>query len=81
MICDPEKPPELGDLVVIWWKNEAIQPLIKRLLLPLPPQEYWGLDGEAEMAICVEMLSPPETLIIKTTGVAAVHKVIHVIRT
>ncbi|MDR0212050.1 MAG: S24 family peptidase [Pseudomonas putida] len=81
MVFDPEKPPELGDLVVIWWKDETIQPLIKRLLLPLPPKKYWEAGGEAQMAICVEMLNPPETFIIKTSDVAAVHKVIHVIRT
>lgn len=80
MICDPDQDPEPGDLVGIWWKDGSIQPSIKRLVFSLPPRSWWDMDGEAQAALCIEMLNPPTVMTAKLSAIEAVHKVIHVIK-
>lgn len=79
LVCDPDQEPAPGDIVVIWWKDGAYQPLVKRLVFGLPPESWWGQEGAKVMAY-VEMLNPPQTLSIPLARVEAVHKVIHVMK-
>jgi hypothetical protein len=80
LVCDPDQTPAPGDLVVIWWKGGACQPLVKRLVVSLPPKTWWNMRGEASFVACVEMLNPPLALDIPLSRIEAVHKIIHVIR-
>lgn len=80
VICDPSQPPEPGDLVGIWWKNGSMQPALKKLVMSLPPREWWDMGGEAKALLCIEMLNPPTRMTVELSDVDAIHKVIHVIQ-
>ena len=77
LVCDPDAPPEPGDLIAIWWKDGSRQPLIKRLTLGLPDKNYWNATGSAEFLLVCEQLNPPRDYWIPLPRVQAVHKVIH----
>lgn len=81
MICDPDQEPSAGDLVAIWWKDGARQPMVKRLITPLIPQSWWGLKfvDIKEPTIGFEMLNPPKRFAVPVSQLEAVHKIIHVI--
>jgi hypothetical protein len=77
VVCDPDQTPEAGDIVAIWWKDGARQPLIKVLTLGLPEKAHWSLGGDVAFLLVCEQLNPPKKYAFKLSDVEAVHKVIH----
>ncbi len=76
LIVDPDQKPVSGDCVVIWF-NTGNTPIVKRLLLNLPPESMRFLKQDsAELLIICEQLNPPKQYKIGFSKVKAVHKVL-----
>jgi hypothetical protein len=73
----PGMPIRRDDFVVLWPKDQAQQPAIKRLEMA-PPKEWekWSPDSEAIPVIIVYQLNPPRRYVITTDKLKAIDRVV-----
>ncbi len=77
-VCEPSMDFGTGDFVILWPKNPAKIPVIKRLVMAPPRdwQKWTHPESEAVPACIVEMLNPRRQLRVNLGSIAAIHRVV-----
>ena len=75
-VIAPSLPIATGDFVILYPADRSQQPLCKKVILP-PPNNWqrWSGASEAEPIIVVDQLNPHRRYTIRTSKLAAIHRV------